>query len=915
MRPLYIKISAFGPYAGVVELNMGSLGESGLYLITGDTGAGKTTVFDAISFALYGEASGDNREPSMMRSKYADPSTPTEVELKFMCKGKIYSIKRSPEYERPAKKGSGVTTQKAEVELRCPDGKVIGKSKEVAEAVKEIVGVDYDRFCQIAMIAQGDFLKLLLADTSERQKIFRDIFKTGRYRKLQDAIKENASACAKEYEQARQSMLQYIKGVICDGGVNLSDLPFADVIELIKRLLEDDANTESLLSTQLKQNEQKIENINVICAKAEEYNKQQKELEKAISDEKVNAETLVLLQETLEKQKSQKPEIEKLQKNITETEARYKEYDALEQSKTEMKNLFDKMQKNQENCQSKKILAEASKKEIEELKAELAQKSLAGEAKEKLLREKSEAESQKNKLDEIIKDVSFYKGIMQKYEKAKLDYIMVSESSIKLTEEYSRKNKAFLDEQAGILAEKLVEGEPCPVCGSAVHPKKAIKSYEAPTEEELKTLKEKAEKEAIAAQVASGISAELSGSVNTKEKEILNKISFFTDKFAEAFDVTEAETISAELLESFKGKINKINKQIDEEISKANRKKQLENIIPQKETALGETEKQIASLEKEIAANRAKHEEINKNYVLLKAGLSFENKIDAENQVEKWREIITKAEAKLNKAEENFRTCENTITALKGKIEQLKKNLEQRSDIDTTALLGDKVLLQEEKEQIIQKQKTIHARAENNKRQLENISAKAEDIAKVEEKQKWLDMLDDTANGRIKGKEKIMLETYIQMTYFDRIISRANLRFMMMSGGQYELKRKISADKNVGQSGLELDVIDHYNGTVRSVKTLSGGESFEASLSLALGLSDEVQSSAGGIKIDTMFVDEGFGSLDEESLKQAIRTLGSLSEGHRLVGIISHVAELKEKIDRQIVVKKEKTGGSNATII
>lgn len=914
MRPVYIKISAFGPYAGIVELNMDSLGESGLYLITGDTGAGKTTVFDAITFALYGEASGDNRAPSMMRSKYAEPSTPTEVEIKFLCKDKVYHIKRNPEYERPAKKGTGVTHQKAEVELHLPDGKIITKTKEVTEAVTEIIGVDYNRFCQIAMIAQGDFLKLLLADTSERQKIFRDIFKTGHYRRLQDEIKEKASACAREYEQARQSMLQYIGGIICDG-INVTDMPLIDVIELLERLLAEDAATERSLSEQLKQNEQKLESINVLCAKAEEYIKQQKDLDSAIIEEKQSADTLVLLREALEEQKKQKPELEMLQKNINETEAQYKEYDALELRKKEIQDLFDKLQKDHETCQRKKTLIELSKKELKELKNELAEKSLAGEVKEKLLREKSETESQQSKLKEIIKDITLYKEIVHKYEKAKLDYIKVSESSVDLAEKYNKMNKAFLDEQAGILAEKLTEGEPCPVCGSMHHPQKAIKSYDAPTEEELKTLKEKAEKEAIAAQVASGISAELSGSVNTKEKEILNKVSFFTDKFAEAFDVTEAETISAELLESFKGKINKINKQIDEEISKANRKKQLENIIPQKETALGETEKQIASLEKEIAANRAKHEEINKNYVLLKAGLSFENKIDAENQVEKWREIITKAEAKLNKAEENFRTCENTITALKGKIEQLKKNLEQRPDIDTTALLGDKVLLQEEKEQIIQKQKTIHARAENNKRQLENISAKAEDIAKVEEKQKWLDMLDDTANGRIKGKEKIMLETYIQMTYFDRIISRANLRFMMMSGGQYELKRKISADKNVGQSGLELDVIDHYNGTVRSVKTLSGGESFEASLSLALGLSDEVQSSAGGIKIDTMFVDEGFGSLDEESLKQAIRTLGSLSEGHRLVGIISHVAELKEKIDRQIVVKKEKTGGSNATII
>jgi len=211
--------------------------------------------------------------------------------------------------------------------------------------------------------------------------------------------------------------------------------------------------------------------------------------------------------------------------------------------------------------------------------------------------------------------------------------------------------------------------------------------------------------------------------------------------------------------------------------------------------------------------------------------------------------------------------------------------------------------------------KTIYSRITSNKASLDNILKKLNEIKTVEEKWIWIKSLSNTANGNLSGKEKIMLETYIQMTYFDRIINRANTRFMVMSGGQYELKPRKEAENNRSQSGLELDVIDHYNGTERSVKTLSGGESFKASLSLALGLSDEIQSSAGGIKLDTMFVDEGFGSLDDESLAQAIKALSSLAEGNRLVGIISHVSELKDKIDKQIVVKKEKTGGSNISIV
>ncbi len=209
----------------------------------------------------------------------------------------------------------------------------------------------------------------------------------------------------------------------------------------------------------------------------------------------------------------------------------------------------------------------------------------------------------------------------------------------------------------------------------------------------------------------------------------------------------------------------------------------------------------------------------------------------------------------------------------------------------------------------------MHSYIASNKSALQKIKLKSGDLDDYEKRYQWVLPLSNTANGKVAGKEKIMLETYIQMTYFDRIISRANTRFMVMSGGQYELKRRKEAEDKKAQSGLDLDIIDHYNGTERSVKTLSGGESFKASLSLALGLSDEIQSIAGGIKLDTMFVDEGFGNLDDDSINQAMNALSGLAEGNRLVGIISHVSELKNRIDKQIVVAKEKSGGSKANII
>ena len=254
------------------------------------------------------------------------------------------------------------------------------------------------------------------------------------------------------------------------------------------------------------------------------------------------------------------------------------------------------------------------------------------------------------------------------------------------------------------------------------------------------------------------------------------------------------------------------------------------------------------------------------------------------------------------------------MTAVSASVIQLKKQLEDTTAIDMDALSQKKAALTAQKAECLKEQKAIHNRLTTNRSCGKSIRKKSTELAALEEKQKWMRALSDTANGSVKGKERIMLETYIQTTYFDRIVARANVRLMKMTGGQYDLKRRKTAENMRSQSGLELDVIDHYNGTERSVKTLSGGESFQASLALALGLSDEVQMSTG-IQLDTLFVDEGFGSLDPESLNQAYHTLAGLTEGNRLVGIISHVAELKERIDKQIVVTKEKCGGSNAHIV
>ena len=289
MRPLKLTLSAFGPYAGHTEIDLEKLGEKGLYLITGDTGAGKTTIFDAITYALYDAPSGTNRDTSMFRSKYASPETPTFVEMTFSCGGKVYTVKRNPEYERPARRGSKMTKQRAEAELHLPDGRVLDKPKEVNAELTQIIGLDRSQFSQIAMIAQGEFLKLLTAETKDRQEIFRKIFKTNCYEVLQNRLKDSANTLYRKCEAARASVQQYIGGIVCAEGDMLREkaqqakegkLPFAETVELLETLIDRDEAEDAACARQFEVLEEKIGAVNARLIKADERRKMREALEK-----------------------------------------------------------------------------------------------------------------------------------------------------------------------------------------------------------------------------------------------------------------------------------------------------------------------------------------------------------------------------------------------------------------------------------------------------------------------------------------------------------------------------------------------------------------------------------------------------------------------------------------------------------
>ena len=889
MRPNKLIMSAFGTYAGRVELNLNELGQNGLYLITGDTGAGKTTIFDAITYALFGKASGENRETSMFRSKYADAETPTEVELYFTCKGKEYYIKRNPEYDRPKTKGDGFTTEKANAELKLPDGKIVTKVKEVDSAVVEILGVDRSQFTQIAMIAQGDFLKLLLAPTEERKKIFQKLFKTQNYYVLQEKLKSESGKLGNEYDAIKKSIEQYINGIMCDEDDVLSiqvkkaknnELSVLEIVLLTEELIKQDEATEGELDAKVKQFDKELEEITKLLTKAQTLKSAKTSLETAQTELAEAQNKKTELAEKLKNAQVHKADIADAVNKIAAIDAEFASYDELDNNKKQLAELCASIKEDETSYGAKCTELEGLNKNIKDLETEAKTLEPAGVEKAKVEGQIKDVTSKKAAFEGLEKEIKELKVLEKQLADAQNTYIEKSGASRDKKAIYDALNKAYLDEQAGILAEGLAQGQPCPVCGAVDHPQLAKKSLYAPSKHELETAKNNAEEAQKEESRASQRAGELNGIV-TEKKAATDKLS--KELAGDGDFETELFKITAHLRE-----------------------------LQEKLEAVKEA---IVKFEENIAKNKAVSDTLNKRAEELGKKLMFENKSSAMAEKTKLEILKNTLEAAIEKEKENFENNEKNIAAIKSRVEENQKLLATSEDIDVFELQCKQADLKGEKEAVLTQQKAVHSRRVANVLSLENIRQKSDEINVVEEKWKWVKSLSNTANGNISGKEKIMLETYIQMTYFDRIINRANARLLVMSDGQYELVRRKEAENNRSQSGLELDVKDHYNGTQRSVKTLSGGESFKASLSLALGLSDEIQSSAGGIRLDTMFVDEGFGSLDEESLSHAIKALTSLAEGNRLVGIISHVNELKERIEKQIVVKKEKTGGSKVTIV
>ena len=918
MRPLNLTVAGFGPYAGVQTLNFKELGKSGLYLITGDTGAGKTTIFDAITFALFGEASGANRQPGMLRSKYAKAEDPTYVELTFAYDGKQYHVKRNPEYERAKTRGSGTTKQSADAVLTLPDGRVITKLKDVDKAIREIIGLTREQFSQVAMISQGDFRKLLQADTKDRQKIFRDIFGTGLFVTLQNQLKDKASQVRDQKDQASRSIQQYIGGMACDEASPLfmdvqkareGQLPIAEVMALFERLLLADREAQAYQETQLAQTESELEKVSVQLTQAEAYAAAKLSLADHEKAEKEQTAALEAAQTALEDAQATVPEQETISKIITQIDLLMSSYDELRAKTDDLNAVRKKIAKETADQQAAQRSKNALTEELAAWKAEQASLGDAAAERETLTASRRQLIDRKAKLQDLMDSLTDLVDQCRLLTQKQTDYMTADAVSTGLLQEYEAKNRAFLREQAGIIASTLTEGNPCPVCGATSHPNLAALSEDAPTEAEVKKAKKAYDTARKATEKASLAAGKQQAVVTTTETTLLKEIGMLLPGTA----LADAAAVAAAQATDLSARIKALDVQIAEAEAKVIRKQSLDSLIPQKEIALSDTDAKLSSAKEQIAAFTASAEGLEKQIAVLREKLTFPDKTAAEAEKNSRKAKLQKLKTAMTAAETALGQSKEKLAATRATIRQLRKQLEGGVEADAGALEKYKEELTAQKISVTAALKAVHTHITTNKAARKNIAKKQSEMEQLESKYAWMKALSDTANGNLSGKDKIMLETYIQTTYFDRILERANIRLRKMSGGQYDLKRRRAAGNKQSQSGLELDIVDHINSTERSVNTLSGGEAFLASLALALGLSDEVQMSTG-IKLDTLFVDEGFGSLDSEALSKAYATLAGLTEGNRLVGIISHVAELKERIDKQILVTKLKSGGSAARI-
>ena len=923
MKPLKLTMSAFGSYAGKNVIDFTGQ-QQGIFLITGDTGAGKTTIFDAITYALYNQTSGGERNGNMMRSQYAQQETETYVELEFLYRGQTYRVRRNPDYKiTKTLKNGKIREQKVphSVELTLPDGTVFPEKKNATDAkIIEILGLTADQFSQIVMIAQGDFLKLLYTKSDERKMIFSKLFRTDIYWKIQENLRRKSMEMDERIQENDRAFEQEKSRIILLP--ESEELPLDELVERLRERLKDALKEQNLRRANVEELNKKItkyEEINKLFVSLEKIRQTGKELEARQAESK--------------ERRQQIENARKADKVLVAEQQNLRQQQEVEQSAQAIAKMTETLANNQEMFETLKTQQQEAEAIQKREAADIQKKMLALEQSfpsyEALQNARSEEQQAKKVWEDLGKtsEESFHKkkaGIAalkeqqkqqeQVVEQTKKNWEQTSLSASESAKHYEHMYEAFLKEQAGILAENLSAGCPCPVCGSTVHPDPAKLSDHAVTELEV----EQAKKTRAAAEEKRDLAYAAFEAEKTEKQ-----------KLAQAVEKEEADFVLAQTIAKQQRKEAEQNYVSLQKIAEQIREKLVYPSLAEAKKQYAAMQKALEAAEQEIAKKRQKVSELAEAMNTLKG-----QKLAEEENQKTAKKLAVKTEkeyAKLleksgfvseetyhlailpergrSKLEREEKEYESQCLRQQSEQKLLEKQVSGKTYTDTTELNEQ---LKAEKQALKEAEKTymeLHTAYENDRSELQNCAVYLEKGKKMESEDQVIKSLSKTANGRLSGSAKIDFETYIQRQYFKQIIHDANKRLLTMSNHQFILKLKEEA--NTGRKtneGLDLSVYSLVTDSERDVKTLSGGESFLAALAMALGLSDIVERSAGAIHPDMMFIDEGFGSLDAQSRQQAIEVLAELAGDSRMVGIISHVTELKEQIDRKLVVSRTDKG-------
>ena len=875
MKPIQLVLSAFGPYVERTVIDFSALGEEGLFLIAGDTGAGKTTIFDAISFALYGEASGgkEKRKSKSFHSDYVSDQTETYVELTFRHRGETWWIRRNLEYQRPAKKkkdGMETTTrQAADAQMRNEDtGEEILRMDDVNRRVRELLGLTQDQFTQTVMIAQGDFLKILTASSDDRKKLFRDLFHTNLYVDLQSRLQEKNRACADEQKSLEQVILS------AEGKID----PEAEFAE-----------REILLSYC-----GQIQHTDALCALLARLIEQEKAAqEQARAQKKEAADQIGALIAAV-------TEGERVNRDFADWESKRARLAALTagQGEIDAQRAALAAARRAQQLETDEALMRRTRRDMDAQRAALSDAQAALEQAERALPEAEtrmkEAESrggeihallaQAKQMEDCLPVLGEVERLKAALDTQKRELQRLTEASSRAQAAYTAAQNSYYLSQAGLLARELKAGQPCPVCGSTAHPCPAQITPETVTRQALEQAAQRRETaEKAQSDAATRLAANRAALDEREDRLRALKIGADETRQRLAARIDAAHQAAADRQRAIDA-ARSAYQALDKRKTAA-------------QSAVDAAQKQLAALEEDLRAQTEAFEQ-------KRAAHGFEDEASYR--------LAKRTNAEIERLDREIRNFDEQKRTLAAQTHELEEKLSGRQKTDLTALQNrraaalDRQAKAENAEKAMVRKLTLHESAEREIRQANAA------IQKKRGKWQIIQELYTCCAGIAAGnpRAKLTFEAYVQQYYFRFVVAAANKRLTRLTDGMFTLRVMREAANRVSQSGLDLEVLDRSTGQARDVSTLSGGESFLASLALALGLSDAVQSQSGQIRMDAMFIDEGFGSLDENALRSSIDVLLELADGKRLIGIISHVQELEERIDKQIVVTKTPNGST-----